>query len=175
MTGDAHEAEELAQEVFLVAIDRWDRFQGRSAESTWLYGILMKLHQKRARTLRRLHRRLRDYAAAATANGHAEPDPRSLLAVQQWRQSVWAMVARLPLDQQQAITLRFGEEMSYQQIADALGCKLGTAKTRVHHGLKRLRQQDAEPVIAPATSSSRQRTPAKTNDCYVPLRYRPTL
>ena len=46
-TGDAWAAEDLAQETFVVAIDKWDRFDNRSARSTWLYGILVQLRRRR--------------------------------------------------------------------------------------------------------------------------------
>ena len=140
MTGNATKAEDLAQEVFLVALDRWSRFEGRSSDSTWLYGILIRLHQKQNRTLARLRKRLKSYVDLSAAPERGEPDPSHQMADRQWRQSVWSMVAKLPTEQQQAITLRFAEQMSYQEIAAAMDCRLGTAKTRVHHGLKRLRE-----------------------------------
>ena len=74
----------------------------------------------------------------------SNPDPATELAHRQWRESVWAHVAELPESQREALVLRFAEEMTYQQIADILGCAEGTAKTRIHHGLKRLRRTNSE-------------------------------
>jgi RNA polymerase sigma-70 factor (ECF subfamily) len=140
MTGDAWEAEDLAQETFVVALDRWDRFDGRSSESTWLYGILIRLHRRRRRSFVRMRRRLLGYLDRAGELAREIDDPQVRLAQQQWRESVWAGVARLPSNQRVAIVLRFAEGMSYQEISDSIGCAVGTVKTRVHHGLKRLRQ-----------------------------------
>ena len=137
MTGDRWAAEDLAQETFVVAIDKWSRFKGRSSRATWLYGILIQLRRRHGRTLARLRKRLRNYA-----DQNPQPllhDPNTELAERQWRESVWADVAKLPSPQRDAITLRFAQEMSYDEIAEAIGCAVGTAKTRVHHGLKRLR------------------------------------
>lgn len=142
MTGQAAEAEDLAQETFVVALDRWDTFQRRSSDSTWLYGILIRLVQRRGRSLARMRRRLVRYAErnlSLWGSSAQTEDPQQELARRQWRESVWADVARLPTAQRVAVTLRFAEGMSYQQIGDAIGCPTGTAKSRVHLGVQRLR------------------------------------
>ncbi len=148
MTGDAWAAEDLAQETFVVAIDRWNRFAGRSSRATWLYGILMRLRRRRARTLARLRRRIEEYVSRK--NPDQTRDPKTEFAYQQWRESIWAEVARLPDAQREAVLLRFAEGLTYEEIAQAVGCAAGTAKTRVHHGLKRLRRNtDLERLTIP--------------------------
>ena len=138
MTGDVWAAEDLAQQTFVVAIDKWDRFDGRSARETWLYGILIQLRRRHYRSLTRLRRRIENYAKRnPLSEAHIPTDE---LAESQWRETVWADVARLPAAQRDAVTLRYAEEMSYEEIAETLKCAVGTAKTRVHHGLKRLRK-----------------------------------
>lgn len=147
MTGDPWSAEDLAQETFIVALDQWHKFADRSSETTWLYGILIRLDKRRRRTLGRMRRRWKKYIERGEhlETGAAnEIDPQTGLAQQQWRDSIWAKVAVLPPAQREAITLRFAEEMSYQQIAETLNCAVGTAKTRVHHGVKRLKHQHPE-------------------------------
>lgn len=156
MTGDAWEAEDLAQETFAIALDRWGRFEGRSSVSTWLFGILIRVRNRRSRSIARMRRRLQRYGQL-----HVPPtseNPETLLAQSQWRESVWAEVARLPKPQRDAVTLRFANELGYEQIAEIVGCAVGTAKTRVHHGLKRLKQSDC-PTL-----------PQPTNDLNAPLR-----
>jgi RNA polymerase sigma factor (sigma-70 family) len=99
--------------------------------------------QRRGRSLARMRRRWMQYAernGLIQSNGGRDHDPQAELAREQWRESVWADVARLPTVQRIAVTLRFAEGMSYQQIAETVGCATGTAKSRVHHGIKRLRQ-----------------------------------
>ena len=170
MTGDAWEAEDLAQETFVVALDRWKTFEGRSSESTWLYGILMRLQQRRRRSLARMRRRLMQYVERGGGEQRTisqTEDPSTMLAQSQWRESVWADVARLPAPQQTALTLRFAEEMSYEQIAETIGCAAGTAKSRVHHGLKRLRLRhgnetplaDSEAIDAGAGDATTENQP----------------
>ena len=154
MTGDAWEAEDLAQETFIVALDRWDSFRGQSARETWLYGILIRVSQRRNRSIVRMKRRLARYAELfISSNQYARVEQAA--AQRQWNESVWADVARLPADQQVAVTLRFAQEMSYQQIADTVGCPLGTAKTRVHHGLKRLQRMAKQEEYESTDSAQR--------------------
>ncbi len=138
MTGDAWEAEDLAQETFAVALEKWKSFQGRSTDATWLFGILLKLRSRRERTLVRMKRRLQEYVDR-NRNTKSSEDPQQALSEKRWKESVWASVARLPKPQRDAVTLRYAEGLSYDKIADIVGCPPGTAKTRVHHAIKRLR------------------------------------
>jgi RNA polymerase sigma factor (sigma-70 family) len=48
-------------------------------------------------------------------------------------------LAQLPVGHQQVLLLRFFEEASLEEIAAALGCSLGTVKSRLHYGLEKLR------------------------------------
>ena len=51
---------------------------------------------------------------------------------------IW--VNKLPDGQRHALTLRFSEELAYDEIAEVLECPLGTVKSRIHHGLLALRK-----------------------------------
>lgn len=155
MTGDRPTAEDLAQETFVVAIHSRNRFRGHSSEATWLYGILVRLQKKHWRSLARWKRRLVAYVESGDRDlnhGDSGEDPQSVMAAEQWRDSIWADVARLPIEQRMAVTLRFAEGMSYDQIAKAVNCASGTAKSRVHHGLKKLRETLSSDVREPFSS-----------------------
>ncbi len=138
MTGCAIEAEDLAQETFIVALDRWDTFDRRSQRLTWLVGILMHLKSRNDRSLGRLKRRLVEYFQRSEPIQDADPETTAIQ--REWKQSVWAQVARLPPKQREVVVLRFAEQLTYDEIADALGCPVGTVKTRLHHATKRLEQ-----------------------------------
>lgn len=138
MTGDATAAEDLAQETLLAAIENWDRFRGTSNRDAWAHGILIRLSRKRFRTLARFRRRLQQRWRKHPQR-QSDPDTSDVVATREWNQSVWSHVAKLPRRQAEAITLRFAKEMTYDEIAEALDCASGTAKSRVHHGLQRLR------------------------------------
>jgi RNA polymerase sigma-70 factor (sigma-E family) len=57
------------------------------------------------------------------------------------RDLVWIEILALPVRQRAAIVLRFYEDMSEAQIAEAMGCAPGTVKSQVSHGVKRLRER----------------------------------
>ena len=147
LCGDSDTAEELAQETFARAIDGWSRFEGRSEVSTWLYSILFRVHSRRRRSAARAAERLKKWLDLVHAREQPPEDPAAKMASRAWRESLWAEVAKLPPRQQQVVILRFAEGYSYQEIADACGCPLGTAKTRLHCALNRLRERHQVQMI----------------------------
>lgn len=142
MCGDAWEADELAQETFLVAIQSWKQFRGEADEATWLYGICLRIHRNRLRTAtRRMRRALRWFVnrfgddpplQQVSAESH-------VLGKEQDRQ-IWEAVQALPFRQREVIVLRFVESLTVSQIASALQCPEGTVKSRLHHALARLKR-----------------------------------
>lgn len=166
LTGDGWEAEDLAQETFLVAFESAHQFRHDASPSTWLHSILIRITKYRLRSRVRATRRLARYVRDQI---RPQPvDPATAFAEQQWRDSVWSDVAKLPRPQQLAVTLRYGEELTYEQIASVLGCKTGTAKSRVHHGLTKLKQlSPGQPELNP--SDDRVTLPLAT--CSFPLEH----
>lgn len=138
MTGDRSAAEDLAQEALVVAFSRWHRYDGRGSRAGWVHGILVRLTRKHFRTLSRLRRRLEVYFDR-NASVAQPSDPAGDTAQAEWRECVWAEVAKLPRRQAEAIALRYGQQLEYADVAEILNCSVGTVKSRVHHGLKRLR------------------------------------
>lgn len=145
LCGNPWDADDLAQEAFLVLAAQKSRFEGRSQLFTWLYGILLNLERRERRRrntnlekLTLLFRQSRDRVRAAPpASARAE--------MREWQESLWSRVALLPDGQRQALVLRFSEGLPYHQIAEILDCPLGTVKSRIFHGLANLKQIVAQP------------------------------
>jgi RNA polymerase sigma-70 factor, ECF subfamily len=143
MTGNVWEADDLAQETFLQAMRSAGRFAGQSRIETWLYAILVNQHRRRLRAKGRRERRLvRWLQRAWTKSEHDRPEQR--IKLDEWRESIWRHVAELPEDQRHALVLRYSEELSYDEIAQALGCPVGTVRSRLHYGLAALRARLSE-------------------------------
>ncbi len=157
LTGNPWDADDLAQETFLVMSTRAAQFEGRSSLYTWLYGILLNL-ERRERRKRGLRQRVwQGLVRLAGVDDQATPADRSL-EVTEWRRSLWSQVARLPDGQRQALVLRFSEQLKYEEIAEALGCPVGTVKSRIFNGLAALRallgdawREDSFPSSTPSS------------------------
>jgi RNA polymerase sigma-70 factor, ECF subfamily len=139
MTGNPWDADDLAQETFLIYARAGDRFEGRSQLSTWLYGVLLNLERRlrrRGATNRTKLRVLWDQDQHQPRHAPAAEMP---VEVAEWKTSLWNYVSQLPEGQRQALVLRFSEQLSYEEIATVLECPLGTVKSRLFHGLASLR------------------------------------
>src|SRR6476659_6316233 len=124
LSGNPWDADDLAQETFLVLAKQSHQFCGRSSLYTWLYGILLNLdrvHRRRSGLGRRKLQVLWDDHAGEEK---ASPPASAAAEVGEWRRSLWARVAKLSDGQRQALVLRFSEGLSYDEIAVALDCPL---------------------------------------------------
>ena len=134
-------AEEIVQDTVLAVWQSAGRFDPeRGSLRTWL---LVIARRRIANELRRLSRRP---ALAEDESGEAQAslvDPAPGPAAQAWlayrRAAVREALERLPSEQRQALGLAFFEELTHEQVADVLQLRLGTAKTRIRSGLRRLR------------------------------------
>lgn len=134
---DQSTAEDLAQETLLEAWRSLDRFDGRCRLSTWLFGIL------RNRWLKSRRKKALLIAAgdgAASALAAATPGPDVLLEQAEASARLRQAIADLPASQRDVLELRFFGQASLEEIAKVLDCPLGTVKSRLHHGLEKLRQ-----------------------------------
>ncbi|GIW96201.1 MAG: hypothetical protein KatS3mg110_4242 [Pirellulaceae bacterium] len=139
LTGNPWDADDLAQETFLVFARSRHRFGQRSRLYTWLYGILLNLEKRERRRRFRERRRIVEWHGRRQAWPETEPGAGWQLEWTEWKQSLWAQVATLPDGQRHALVLRFGEGLRYEEIAAVLGCPLGTVKSRIYNGLMALR------------------------------------
>jgi RNA polymerase sigma-70 factor (ECF subfamily) len=134
--GDRLLAEDLVQEAFLRVLRSIGQYQYGRPFKPWLYAIATNLardHYKRAETRYTLSE-----TGEEPAGGRAVGPEERVLADEQARQ-VAAAVMALPTHQRETVVLRYYQSLSLSEIADALGVPLGTVKSRLHLGLRRLR------------------------------------
>ena len=140
LCGNPWDADDLAQETFLVLARQGESFQGRSSIYTWLYGILLNLDRRERRRYGIRRRKLRVLWDNQATEVGMTPGADAAAEVAEWKKSLWARVAKLPDGQRQALVLRFSESLRYEEIAEVLECPLGTVKSRIFHGLAGLRR-----------------------------------
>jgi RNA polymerase sigma-70 factor (ECF subfamily) len=131
LTGNATEAEDLAQETFLRAYRRFHLFAPGSNAKAWLLTILHNLRtdflRKRGRTPP-LSELPEDGPAVAPTQGQG-------LGIADVEQ----ILAKLPEPFRAAVVLRDIEELSYEEIAKVLHVPIGTVMSRIHRGSALLR------------------------------------
>lgn len=140
-----HRAEDVVQDTFLAAFKGRHTFKPAARFTTWLWTIFFNECRRAWHADQRHKRHLADgdqqaaeCLAADTAGrtGHGSP-LEQLLAAE--RQAVLdSLLTALPEVQADALRLRFFGQLKFQEIADIMGCSLGTAKNRVRAGLLRL-------------------------------------
>ena len=128
MLGNAAEAEEIAQEVFLRVHRSIGKFRGEARLSTWLYAITSRLCLNRlASGDRRLRR---DDADALERAG--EGDATLRLEQSEVESALRDAIAGLPEERRIVVVLRDLEGLPYEEIARALDLELGTVRSRLH-------------------------------------------
>ncbi len=151
MIGNASEAEDLMQEVFIQVFKSIDQFRGDAKLSTWLYRIAANTCKNRLKYLdRRSYQKTGELdegadgqgGAGATAIGAArilEPD--RLLEGQQLDKIVQDAIATLDEDHKLLIVLRDMQDLSYEEICEVTGLNEGTVKSRLHRARMALKEK----------------------------------
>jgi RNA polymerase sigma-70 factor (ECF subfamily) len=145
---DRDAADTLTQECFLRAYQSLSQFRGECRIETWLIRIAVNLvrdhgKSRRASFWRRLVGLETEHANVADLSTQNHSPERVLLARSEL-QAVWSAVEVLSPQQREVFLLRFVEDLSLAEIADALGLRIGSVKTQLFRALGRVRKQMKE-------------------------------
>lgn len=145
---DATEAEDLAQNVFVQVYKSAHRYRISAKFSTWLFTIARNL------CLNEIRRRSRHPAESIDAAHPEQEDqplhqyedkktfaPPDTLLHGELEEKIAEALAELPENQRTAILLCRQEELSYEEIADVLGCSLSATKSLIHRGRETLKEK----------------------------------
>lgn len=138
--GDRALAEDLVQETFLRVLHAIGQYRYPRPFKPWLYAIATNLardHYKRAE-MRYSDSASDDPMQWESANDPTDGIEERLLSASE-AQRVATAVSTLADHQRETIVLRYYQDLSLAEIADALGIPVGTVKSRLNLGLKRLR------------------------------------
>src|SRR5229473_4723264 len=145
--GREEDARDVCQETFLRAFRALPAFRGQAKFSSWLYRIALNLCRDWLRRERRSpivqapeDVDLLELAAAAEPSESIE----DLVARKDLSRAVERAMTLLPEEQRTAIVLKEYHELTFQEIADLVGCPLSTVKTRLYQGLSVVRRELAK-------------------------------
>lgn len=150
LTGNRHDAEDLTQEVFERAFRASEGFDGKNAGG-WLHRITSNLFFDRVRRSSKVR-------MDAFADGDADrfpaldAPPEHVVHQAQLDADVERALASLPAHFRAAVILSDLEGLSYDEVAEALGVKVATVRTRIHRGRRMMRSALAHREPAPGRS-----------------------
>jgi RNA polymerase sigma-70 factor (ECF subfamily) len=136
--GDPVVASDVTQQVFLKLMTSVHQFRGDAEFSTWLYRLVANACMDAARSRRSEVVSFDRWQMEAIA---APLSPEDEYVRTQMADSVRAAISALPPKFRIAILLRYFEDLSYEQMAEALNCSMGTVASRLSRGHKMLAER----------------------------------
>ncbi|MED4403943.1 RNA polymerase sigma factor SigW [Metabacillus fastidiosus] len=146
MVGNAHEAEDIAQEAFIRAYVNIHTYDVDKKFSSWLYRIATNL------SIDRIRKKKPDYYLDAEVSGTDGLTMYSQVAVDialpedevetmELQETIQKAILKLPDKYRSVIVLKYIDELSLIEISEILNIPVGTVKTRIHRGREALRKQ----------------------------------
>ena len=164
MLGDASDAADGTQEVFLKAFRGIRSFRQGSSLKTWLYRIAIREALNHKRWFKR-HLQKNVSIDAEPEEGHAHIDVEDLsatpfeqLATLEIQVAVQGALHQIPDVFRSAVILRDLEGLSYEEVAEVLECSVGTVKSRILRGRRALRE-----ILEPLLGVGELHAPHHTN------------
>lgn len=144
LTGSREHVDDLAQEVFLRLYRALPSFRGEALLSTYLYRITVNVAQNEWKRQRRDVRSTISISDEVSAwedrLEHPSRNAEQQLEEREFQQSVEAQLHKLSHAERTVLVLYHQEERSYEQIAEVLRLPIGTVRTHLHRGRKKMRE-----------------------------------
>jgi RNA polymerase sigma-70 factor (ECF subfamily) len=149
LSGNADEAEDLVQETFLRAFRSWDHFTPGTRAKSWLFticrNVFLRQRERGARHERVVAERARPGASPVEVDNPiwasvADKDPEGEFFASIVDEEILAAIDALPEEYRSAVILSDQEGLSYDEISALMGVPVGTVKSRLFRGRRRLQQ-----------------------------------
>ncbi len=145
ITRNEEDTEEILQDVFVTVFHKADRFEGKSAFSSWLYRItvntaFMKLRKRRqspAVSIEEVSASVKDSWVGTTADAS---DVNYICSRHELRAEIDAAIAQLPEEYRTIFVLRDVDGLSNQEVGEVLGLSVPAVKSRLHRSRLMLRK-----------------------------------
>jgi RNA polymerase sigma-70 factor (ECF subfamily) len=147
MTGNPADAEDLTQEAFIRAFRFFGQYKRELPFDSWLYKIMSNvfvdtLRRRPKAQIRSLDQPINTEDGEATME-IADPSdgPEETVVSREMDHRIQKALDSIPPDFRLAVIYADIEGLSYEEVADAMGCSIGTVRSRLHRGRKLLRER----------------------------------
>lgn len=134
-----HDAEEIAQDVLIKALDNLESFKFNSNIKTWLYRICVN-HSKNFLAKKKLRNIFNFFEDSEVLNNYAVDynDGHKLLENMEFKERFYKSMEKLPEKQRETFALRYFDDLTYEEISDLLGTSVGGLKANYFQAVKKL-------------------------------------
>jgi RNA polymerase sigma-70 factor (ECF subfamily) len=130
--GSWTDADDLLQDCYLRALQRWGQFNGTGSRQAWMFAIARNICIDFIRNRRKIKSNLKDeIKTRLTTKTYKEEK----------LESIWNIINSLAEEYQQVLYLRFAADLGYKEIAESLKIPIGTVRSRLHRGLKAIKNK----------------------------------
>ena len=144
MLGSEEDARDAAQEAFVQAFQKLGSFRGNSAFYSWLFRIAVNSsinqHRKNHRSSVSLEA-AREQTGDEPLDLHPESHPEHTLDLAERQTQVRDALAQLSVEFRTVLVLKEMEGLAYEEIAEIVGCPIGTVRSRIHRARSELREK----------------------------------
>jgi RNA polymerase sigma-70 factor (ECF subfamily) len=130
--GSWTEADDLLQDCYLHAFQRWDQFNGSGSRQAWIFSIARNVCIDFFRGRRKQTTTINN--KIFTEAGITEDRDEEM-------ESIWNIINSTADEYREVIYLRFAAELDYKEIAESLKIPIGTVRSRLHRGLKVVKEK----------------------------------
>ncbi|UXY27258.1 SigE family RNA polymerase sigma factor [Streptomyces sp. HUAS TT20] len=135
LTGEQHAAEDLVQSTLEQVYVAWRKVGSADDPEAYVRRVMINAHARRHR------RRLKEFLAPRDDSGlaHEVADTGDRISQADDRSALLKALGQLPARQREAVVLRYWEDLTETQTAEAMGCSVGTVKSNTAKGIAKLR------------------------------------
>jgi RNA polymerase sigma-70 factor, ECF subfamily len=158
LTSNEADARDLAQDAFIRVFRAWQSFRPGTSFLAWIYRIVTNLHRDELRRRKGIFTQPlpEDNQPQETPHAVTVHDPITAMHEQQLSPAMDRALRGLTPEQRTVVILADVEDYSYQEIAQTVGCSIGTVRSRLHRArsqLRRLVQRERTPGVGGGAAS----------------------
>ncbi|MFI5682291.1 SigE family RNA polymerase sigma factor [Streptomyces sp. NPDC051636] len=135
LTGEQHAAEDLVQSTLEQVYTAWRRVGSADDPEAYVRRVMINAHARKHR------RKLKEFLAPRDDSGLVREvaDTGDRISQADDRSALLKALSQLPVRQREAVVLRYWEDLTETQAAEAMGCSVGTVKSNAAKGIAKLR------------------------------------